>query len=606
MAAKSEILWISLPAPVLNVANTKGNVYRTSNQKLWSKENAESWKDDSFFDVDGSYRPASISFWNDEPVKLRVRYRVSPELASKKLHLEGRLKGRDKVSWTKDALSVDPTSREGEQDVLLRPRWLRKGFPWGVVGDINWHLTEDDPRRKSVAALDSTRIEIYGLTDKLPKFFFDRVDVDLLRAFVLPAGKASTQDWTRYVVKAAFWDFGFRYDSYNGGSTRYIGRYGGDFPLKQWLWDIGKGIRINCFDQGAIVQVALSLGPLKASDIVWHHMRPFGLLQTTELVGRGLANNPIPASGSNPSDTVLVADNYEKRRAFGSHVFIVAGGKVADACAGPHVGTETIQEYVDHAIVPETAAATVYSLQTNDENGNKQHPGKKQDALPHKGVEALNRVASETLEEMNKQIEARTTSADGKILNALFASGQTDRKETDSEMNNVNLTAICDFFRSIAVQYDEPLVTVGELGARATWYLTIAEEGAHDLHDIDIDLFCMTDQKAAKTFFNYRLGHYHGSPEKFYSRPSTDKGQLNLAGGSQYSSEEVWVSSCKFVRVHGLLPLKKLQALVTDRLQAELLATPSIKPFEAKHKPLGSVLPGEVFGLKYEVSSTHS
>lgn len=82
-------------------------------------------------------------------------------------------------------------------------------------------------------------------------------------------------------------------------------------------------------------------------DTTWFYLRPYGFINTTNLVGVGNCNNPF--FGSNGSSAVVPADD-PKRTAFDNHAFCGLAGKVLDACACPHIGTETKAQYCTVAI----------------------------------------------------------------------------------------------------------------------------------------------------------------------------------------------------------------------------------------------------------------
>jgi hypothetical protein len=79
----------------------------------------------------------------------------------------------------------------------------------------------------------------------------------------------------------------------------------------------------------------------------WLFLDPFGFIHTTNLVGVGSCNNPFYRT--NGSDKVVLPHD-PKRTPFGNHAFVDMNGKILDACAKPHVGTETLQEYIIDSI----------------------------------------------------------------------------------------------------------------------------------------------------------------------------------------------------------------------------------------------------------------
>jgi hypothetical protein len=103
----------------------------------------------------------------------------------------------------------------------------------------------------------------------------------------------------------------------------------------------------NCYDLATVSQYYINLYGDPRLQTNWAYMNPFGYLRQTNLVGRGQCNNPF-YSNSNYSPKMIVSRTDPKRSAFGNHAFCVVGFPVvvADACAGPHLGTEATANYV--------------------------------------------------------------------------------------------------------------------------------------------------------------------------------------------------------------------------------------------------------------------
>lgn len=102
---------------------------------------------------------------------------------------------------------------------------------------------------------------------------------------------------------------------------------------------------LNCYDAAAVLQYYLQLSSVATR---YCYMNPFGYLRQTNLIGRGQCNNPFYGGSGGPA-VINVTNNA--RTAFGNHAFVYLSstGCVADACAGPHTGNETPQQYVNNA-----------------------------------------------------------------------------------------------------------------------------------------------------------------------------------------------------------------------------------------------------------------
>jgi|GEM_PF-2545792 len=118
---------------------------------------------------------------------------------------------------------------------------------------------------------------------------------------------------------------------------------------------------VNCYDQAGGVSVCARLLGISAEYVFmgytpYNGRPPFGYILATDLIGVGTCNNPfyptiaptnnIPLLGTG-GVTDLVGTN---RSMFGNHAFVRYDGLICDACAGPHLGTETLIQYSTSAI----------------------------------------------------------------------------------------------------------------------------------------------------------------------------------------------------------------------------------------------------------------
>ena len=156
-----------------------------------------------------------------------------------------------------------------------------------------------------------------------------------------------------------FSDMGFRYDTKDGDYAYWDGR---SFNASDYLER--RYATVNCVDQAyAVVTFGNLLGacatPVRST---W-----FGFINSMNIVGVGLCNNPFYESVTNvvrrvtvngevvfsdfavPS-TPLCNVDYIGRTYFANHMYVIAGGAIFDACAGPALGTQTHAEYLDSVI----------------------------------------------------------------------------------------------------------------------------------------------------------------------------------------------------------------------------------------------------------------
>ncbi|MCI0379994.1 MAG: DUF4150 domain-containing protein [Gemmataceae bacterium] len=138
---------------------------------------------------------------------------------------------------------------------------------------------------------------------------------------------------------------------------------------------------VNCHDQAyAVITLSAALGiPVEYIFMGTFEGSPpgvvaFGFITTTDLVGVGACNNPFyMGEWHHPHEAVTRAqiDSYKivnpgtpppmhkepdgyiwpwGRSSFGNHGFCQYRGKIYDACAGPHLGTESPNEYAKNSI----------------------------------------------------------------------------------------------------------------------------------------------------------------------------------------------------------------------------------------------------------------
>jgi hypothetical protein len=128
----------------------------------------------------------------------------------------------------------------------------------------------------------------------------------------------------------------------------------------------------NCYDQCSAVHV---LAGAVGVHLSWLYLDPYGFIKPTNLVGVGTCNNPFFSS---PRKKVVPWDDPD-RSAFGNHAFPGPAGNAADACAGPHLGNETREEYLDASI---DTRSELYS-------GTGFHPGKLKDIVTKPDVQGV-------------------------------------------------------------------------------------------------------------------------------------------------------------------------------------------------------------------------
>jgi len=220
-------------------------------------------------------------------------------------------------------------------------------------GDIPWGLEVPD-LSSTITLTNTSRLEVFVVLD-MPALFYDPpgVWVEVLRFLcdrVGIIGMRTSALVARRVSEYCHGSHGLRYDTDGGRSSYGMTGSGGTFQLNSYIKAVKKVV--NCYDQAGGVQ---SLCGAVGVYIVWYYLQPYGYINTTNLIGVGSCNNPFfTMNGS----TAIVPPDDSRRTAFGNHAFGGLSGKVLDACAGPHVGTE---DKVQYCAVSIESTAVLYS-----------------------------------------------------------------------------------------------------------------------------------------------------------------------------------------------------------------------------------------------------
>lgn len=313
-----------------------------------------------------SKKPAAYSLTGERKVRVEVEVTKSENVSG-----DGQLVG------TLGSLRIEGTCPTGagthKVDAIIND-W--SDAVDGLVGKITWTMTTSSPAGNWY--LGATFVELYMLLRK-PARMYDAngVPAEVLRLLCQKAkvkGKRTAAEVGAAVAKYIHGDHGLRYDTVEGGSAYLIYPVApiASFPVVDCA--LRKKVKINCYDQAAAVQsLAGALGP----EVQWVFMSPYGFINPTRLVGvKGRCNNPF---FRNPTYTDLpyIRDPRDERRsAFGNHAFCSLESKILDACAGPHLGTESLIQYIVVAVDSTTPLNHLY----------RGLPGTARDATGYPGV----------------------------------------------------------------------------------------------------------------------------------------------------------------------------------------------------------------------------
>lgn len=214
-------------------------------------------------------------------------------------------------------------------------------------GDVAWVISETN-HSAHISLKNSTRLELFVVLDTPAAYYKEGVWKEAL-VFVCDkagaVGKKQPAEVVKMITQYCFSGHGLKYDTSFGAPGFGSGGYGGSMELWNYIDPNKLKINkiVNCYDQAAGVQV---LAGAMGIVVTWIFMQPFGYIKQTTLVGGTVCNNPFFTGAMNPA---LVARDDPARTDFVNHAFVELG-KIFDACAGPHLGTESRAEYVANSI----------------------------------------------------------------------------------------------------------------------------------------------------------------------------------------------------------------------------------------------------------------
>lgn len=262
--------------------------------------------------------------------------------------------------------NAQPADQEGNnkkntRSFTLAAQYRPQGYAKVRGRDLSWRLVGG--KTGETLQQPTHPFELYWLYQDSGDLFQRGVPVEMLRDFTchlegegLPdqdtGGSPPGHSPEKVMAEVVKWVFNRvppRYDILHGSPhfARVCGRLEFSLSLAEYLSaPDDPGQLCNCYDMANIVQAFLIL--LGIRDVKYVFMEPYGYLKEAQLIGRGTCNNPFyQRDNSKP----VVPEEDPARRPFNNHAYcLTPGGTVLDACAGPHIGTKTVAQYIQNAI----------------------------------------------------------------------------------------------------------------------------------------------------------------------------------------------------------------------------------------------------------------
>ena len=338
---------------------------------MWNPKVAESVKDTSDPRIAGSYNCVSTAFQDTSNFYASLSSSGNSDIDQIPVKLQGAIGST--IIFEEPDVKMNQTNT-----MTIFKRY--SDSPFGYAGDVTWSVIIQHTGQ-AVPLSASTRIEVHCIssyTANVSCFTLKGLDVRLLRLLVLPG-------FSKYIVSmtTALMNTGYKYDNVMGGSGFGTNSQGGNFQLRSWLDNLSTLTQpCNCYDQAALVQIGAWLligndgqsaggGPSATTKVWWAYLQPFGYINDTYLLGRGLCNNPFYG---NPriNSRMIVDINDPRRSGFSNHAFIRCTsfvdpvpypGQTLDATSGPHTNTEYVSDYLSNAIDTSTTLYTRSTIQ---------------------------------------------------------------------------------------------------------------------------------------------------------------------------------------------------------------------------------------------------
>jgi hypothetical protein len=233
----------------------------------------------------------------------------------------------------------------GEQDVAATIMGNPLGGFHVHVGDAVWSILPDGAL-VPLPLESPTPLEIFELLGRPSSFYSDSMGVwaEALRFLAERVGVTGMSEPAAIVERIARFchrDHGLRYDTQNGGSSFFPGITDAIFKLSEYLRE-GPPRLANCYDQAAAIQ---ALAGALGIDARYRFLEPCGHIQIVDLLGVGPCNNPLFEDPDGGFPALPIVEGTP-RSSFNNHTFCQVGGRIFDACVGPHVGIHLPDTYL--------------------------------------------------------------------------------------------------------------------------------------------------------------------------------------------------------------------------------------------------------------------
>ncbi|KAF8596824.1 hypothetical protein BDV93DRAFT_527830 [Ceratobasidium sp. AG-I] len=469
-------------------------------------------------------------------------------------------------------------------------------LPWGLKGQAIWQCTFK-AGDKTFSRTITHPLEVYAVSP----FNGSRITRDIstrglpraaLEFYIFRSrelahkAKIHVTDLKGYVaavVNAVFSGGGYAYDTVNGSSHYTTSGVETYFNVNLWARHItvkkvalSEAYHVNCYDQAAAVFTGVILaltGGSQYKKLVWHYAQPFGFINEVPLVGWGKTNSPYFSNDTSKMIIPAVDGVYpDTRTAFWNHAFLTFNDTVLDATCGPHVGHESLHDYLEKNIDHKTGKTSNNETWANRINESSTWRYEKTEARALGGATVSNIDARQPvgLTSLDPLSHTRVIpNLTQKTLGTWFGES-VFKSDSKQEIWGFGETYAA-FEASLAKKFVESgvhKIKTQDVKIKSSRFLqcdktllsweAIVEEGM-----VSIDVHICNDSTAASNELAKDLNASVFHPATSYEVPKEPKTPLHLVGTRPGKGLQVFVLGNVFVKVRGLSSNAALQSFVS-------------------------------------------
>ncbi len=168
-------------------------------------------------------------------------------------------------------------------------------------------------------------------------------------------GSTTKESVASNMTRTLFYGMGYTYDTINGKS-HYCAIVPDVSDSKGWRissfdlsgYIVSRSALVNCYDQAFGLSI---MNALIGCHLKVYFTSPFGYINSANLVGVGLCNNPFYGDPRSLRCGMHICNSDDVLRSrFGNHMYATWFESVFDACVGPHLGSMTQSDYLYNMI----------------------------------------------------------------------------------------------------------------------------------------------------------------------------------------------------------------------------------------------------------------